>query len=259
MSEKLLAGKVAIVTGAGSGMGRASSILLAQAGARVHLLDISSENIISAVTEIKDAGGEAVGHTVNLMDDSAISQFVSELSKTEEKVDVLFNNIGGPGPKQFEFTYADWEKAMRINLWSPTFLTQQLLHMLKKSGSASIIFTSSTAGLVASLNSPIYSAAKGAVIQYAKSLAVLLAPDGIRVNALCPGVTDTPMLPGFYGGTSMDEGDIRSRVNSYVSLVPMSRLAKPEEMATVVLFLASDQASFITGIALPVDGGLVAR
>ena len=259
MSEKLLAGKVAVVTGAGSGMGRASSIVLAKAGARVHLLDISRENIESAVAEITKAGGQGIGHVVNLMDDSAIAEFASVLSKAEAKLDVLFNNIGGPGPKQFEFTYSDWEKAMRINVWSPTFMTQQLLSLLKKSGNASIIFTSSTAGLVASLNSPIYSAAKGAIIQYAKSLAVLLAPDGIRVNALCPGVTETPMLPEFYGGTSMDEGDIRSRVNSYVSLVPMARLAQPEEMASVVLFLASDHASFITGIALPVDGGLVAR
>ena len=254
-----LEGKMAVVTGAGSGMGRASSELLARSGAHVLVLDIKAEGVNEVVEGIRKEGGSADGHVIDLNDDEQIIEFARKISETLPKVDILFNNVGGPGPRQFEFTHDTWEKAMRLNVWSPTLMTQQLLPLLKKSGNSSIIFTSSTAGLVASLNSPIYSAAKGAIIMYAKSLAVLLAKDGIRVNALCPGVTETPMLPGFYGGKSLDEGDIQQRVDSYVALVPMARLAQPSEMASVVLFLASDFASFITGTAIPVDGGLVAR
>ena len=259
LGAAILAGKVAVVTGAGSGMGRASSEQLAQAGAHVVVADINPASVAEVVEGIISNGGKAQGHVVDLADDQAVKALAAEVLSVHPKIDVLFNNVGGPGPKQMEFTHAEWERAMRLNVWSPTLLTQELLPALKRSGNASIIFTSSTAGLVASLNSPVYSAAKGAIIMFAKSLAVLLAPDGIRVNALCPGVTETPMLPGFYGGKSLDEGDIRQRLNSYVSLVPMARLAQPSEMASVVVFLASDAASFITGTAIPVDGGLVAR
>ncbi len=138
-------------------------------------------------------------------------------------------------------------------------MTQKLLPHIRNSPRGSIIFTASISGLVASPNSPVYATAKGGVVMLAQSLAVMLAPEGIRVNAICPGVTDTPMLPTFYGGKSMDEGDIRARVERYAESIPMGRVAGPKEMAAVVLFLASDASSYLTGAAIPVDGGLVAR
>lgn len=255
----LLAGRVAVVTAAGSGIGRASAESLASNGAHVVVVDIDGAAAEAVVAGIQSRGGSGEAYEVDLLNEAAIGRLVSELSAKHSQVDVLFNNVGGPGPRQLDFTSEEWERAMRINVWSPTVLTQKLMPLIKKSGNASIIFTSSTAGLVASLNSPVYSAAKGAIIMFAKSLAVLLAPNGIRVNALCPGVTDTPMLPKFYGGDAMDVGDIQERVDSYVSSVPLGRLADPAEMAGAVLFLASDAASFVTGVAIPVDGGLVAR
>ena len=257
--SRVLSGKVAVVTASGSGMGRASAELLAEEGAHTIVIDIDADAVSAVVEGILERGGSAEGHPTDLLDEAAIDALAETIAAKHDSVDILFNNVGGPGPARLEFTTAEWERAMRLNVWSPTVMTQRLLPLLKNSGNASIIFTSSTSGLVASLNSPVYSAAKGAIVMFAKSLAVLLAPDGIRANALCPGVTDTPMLPTFYGGKTMGEGDIQERVDTYVSAVPMARLAAPSEMATVVLFLASDASSFVTGAAIPVDGGLVAR
>ena len=258
-SAGAVAGRVAVITAGGSGMGRASAELLADNGAHVVIVDIDGAAAEEVAGAVCARGGSATAHQADLLDEAAMDAVVADVAASHAQVDILFNNVGGPGPARLEFTAAEWDRSMRLNVWSPMAMTQKLLPLLKRSGRASIIFTSSTSGLVASLNSPVYSAAKGAIIMFAKSLAVLLAPEGIRANALCPGVTDTPMLPTFYGGQSMAEGDIQERVDSYVQAVPMARLAEPAEMATVVLFLASDAASFVTGTAIPVDGGLVAR
>lgn len=254
-----LRGKTAVVTAGASGMGRASAELLAGHGAHVIVVDIDEARAAQVADAIAARGGSAEAHAVDLLDEAAMSSLVDEIADGHERVDILFNNVGGPGPQGLDFGLTEWDRCMRLNVWASTAMTQKLLPHMRKAESGSIIFTSSTSGLVASPNSPVYATAKGAVIMFAKSLAVMLAPDRIRVNAICPGVTDTPMLPTFYGGTSLDEGDIRARVDSYVEAIPMGRVARPEEMAAVVLFLASNASSYLTGAAIPVDGGLVAR
>lgn len=254
-----LAGKTAVVTAAASGMGRATSELLAAHGAHVAVVDLDEGRASATVEEIAAQGGSAEAHAVDLLDEGSMDDLARELTSRHERIDILFNNVGGPGPQGLAFGYPEWERCMRLNVWSGTALTQKLLPPIRKAPGASIVFTSSTSGLVASPNSPVYATAKGAVIMFVKSLAVMLAPEGIRVNAICPGVTDTPMLPTFYGGKSLDEGDIRERVERYTEAIPMGRVARPEEMAAMVLFLASDASSYLTGAAIPVDGGLVAR
>jgi len=135
----------------------------------------------------------------------------------------------------------------------PMILTKRLLPLLRKSSSASVIYTSSIAGLKAVSIFPTYSASKAALIQYVKSIAQLLAPEGIRVNAICPGATDTPALR-----RDIEEGIVKATIDQIAASVPLRRMGNAEEMAYMALFLASDASSFITGAAIPVDGGAIA-
>lgn len=258
MNQLDLTGRIAVITGGGSGMGAASALRLARAGAEVVIADLDLGRAEGVVREIEQEGGTASAIQVNLLDESSVDAFVEAVSASHDRVDVLFNNAGGPGPQGLDFDYVSWERSMKLNVWVPSVITQRLLPLLKASGKASIIYTASTSGLVASPNSPTYAAAKGAVVMLAKSVAVLLAPDGIRANAICPGVTETPMLSRFYGSEERTES-VQARIDTYLSSVPLGRVAQPEEIAGAVLFLASDLSSYLTGAAIPVDGGLVAK
>lgn len=239
-------------------MGAASALLLAQSGATVVIADLDGEKAESVAQAIRDDGGKATASQTDLLDEEAMDLLVAGVSADHGKIDVLYNNAGGPGPQGLDFDYATWERTMKLNVWVPSALTQKTLPLLRASGNASIIFTASTSGLVASPNSPTYAAAKGAVVMLAKSLAVLLAPDGIRANAICPGLTETPMLTKFYG-SDVRTPDIETRISGYLASVPLGRPAQPSEIAGTVLFLASDLSSYLTGAAIPVDGGLVAK
>ena len=238
-------------------MGAASALRLARAGAVVIIADMDLARADAVVDEIEQGGGTACAIQVDLLDDSSVASFVETLTSRYDQIDILFNNAGGPAPQGLDVDYARWERSMRLNVWAPTVLTQRLLPLLRASGKASIIYTASTSGLVASPSSPTYSAAKGAVVMLAKSVALLLAPEGIRANAICPGITETPMLSRFYGSEELTE-DVQQRVDAYMSNVPLGRIAQPDEIAGTVLFLASDLSSYLTGAAIPVDGGLVA-
>jgi NAD(P)-dependent dehydrogenase (short-subunit alcohol dehydrogenase family) len=171
---------------------------------------------------------------------------------------VLFNNAGIPGEAGLDIGPESWERSVDINLKSAFYATQLLLPLLEKGAPhASIIFTSSVSGVVGSPYSPLYSMTKGGVVLFMRSLAVRLGPQGIRSNAICPAMIDTPMLPQFFGREAgADVSDLKA---SYMSSLPLGRAAAPSEVASVTAFLASDDASFVTGVALPVDGGFLAK
>jgi len=245
-----LAGRKALITGGASGMGRASSLLFAAQGAHVIIVDRNASAAEETLAEIREAGGSAEAHQVDLLDQRALDTFIETFLRDHEALDILFNHAGLPAPAGFNYDKESFETCMTINVWVPMLLIKQLLPVLRKSAHASVICTSSIAGLQAVSMFPTYSASKAALIQYVKAVAVSLAPEGIRVNAICPGATDTPALR-----RDMQDGIVKATIEQISNTVPLRRLGTPEDMAHMALFFASDASGFMTGVAVPIDGG----
>jgi NAD(P)-dependent dehydrogenase (short-subunit alcohol dehydrogenase family) len=248
--------KVAVVTAAASGMGRETSLRFAQEGARVVAIDIDAEAGATLLDDIKAAGGTAEFLTVDLTDLAQIEETVAHIASTHGRIDVLFNHVGAPGPRGFDFDADVWDFQVNLNLRAPVFLTKLALPLMGEGGS--LIFTSSVSGLIASRNSPVYAALKAGVIGYMRCIAAIGGPDGIRANAICPGAVETPMLAKFFSAPDESAEVLEERLASFKLAVPLGRTCRPEEVADLVLFLASERSSFITGLAVPIDGGYVA-
>ena len=246
-----LDGRTAVITGGASGMGRAASVLFAERGAHVIVVDRDGDAAASTVAEISDAGGRAEFHVLDLSDQSALAPWVETLD--HEVVDVFFSHAGLPGPPGWRFDADSWNETMVVNVWAPMELTKLLLPRLRRSPSASLIYTASTSGLRAVPGLLTYSASKGALIQFVRSLAVQLAPQNIRANAICPGATDTPALR-----RDIEDGTVPVPLETIAEHIPMRRLGSTQDVANVALFLASDASSYVTGLAIPVDGGATA-
>jgi NAD(P)-dependent dehydrogenase (short-subunit alcohol dehydrogenase family) len=252
----LLKSKVAVVTGAGSGMGRAGSLTFAAAGAHVHVVDLSAEAARETVAEIEAAGGRATATALDVRDLDALRAFAEQVGSAGP-VHVLYNNVGIPGAAGLGLDAETWDHDIHINGRAGFLLSGYLEKALEAADGASVIFASSTSGLVGSPTGPLYSFAKGGVVALVRSLALAWAPRGIRVNAIAPGQVETPGLPGFFRTDDMEE--VERRKQAFFAQIPLGRAARPEEIAQVALFLASDMSSYITGVTVPVDGGLTAR
>jgi len=253
-----LENKVALITAAGSGMGRASAVLFAREGAKVVVDDIDEDKGQEVVNLIRQSQGEAVfvrGDITRLED---MEMMVKTALDTYGKLDILFNHAGAPGPFKLEdVTEKDWQRCIDLNTKGAFFLTKLAVPEIRKAGGGSILFTSSIAGLVGSPTSPLYCMVKGGIVNMARSLALLLAPDNIRVNCICPGGVFTPMSPEFLPPGTAEEK--KAMLDQWVKTLPLGRWGEPEEIAHAALFLVSDESSFITGVALPVDAGYTAR
>ncbi len=250
----LLAGKTALVTAAASGMGRAGARLFAAQGAHVIAVDVNPAGIKAVVEEINGKGGSAEAHVADLGDQQALDEFLTAVKSSHEVLDVLYNHVGVTGPVALEYDLASWTRCLTVNTWVPMYVTQQMLPLLRRAAAGSIIYTASTAGLTGVAGLPTYAASKGAVIQFMKSVALLLAPEGIRANAICPGATDTAALR-----SDAQEGVIDQTIDAIAATIPMGRVGQPEDIATVALFLATDASKYMTGTVIPVDGGATAR
>jgi 3-oxoacyl-[acyl-carrier protein] reductase len=246
-----LSGRTAVITGGASGMGRAASVLFAANGAHVVVVDRDGAAAEATVEEIAHTGGSAEHHVLDLGDQAALAPWAESLE--HETVDVLLSHPGLPGPPGWKFDAESWNETMIVNVWAPMELTKLLLPRLRRSAGASLIYTASTSGLRAVPGMPTYSASKGALIQFVRSLAVQLAPEGMRANAICPGATDTPALR-----RDIEDGTVRASLETIAQHIPMRRLGTPEDVAHVALFLASDASSYLTGLAIPIDGGATA-
>jgi len=252
-----LQGKLAIVTAAASGMGRAGVERFVREGARVAAIDISSEALNALVAEF--GSDKVVPVVADLSTADGAKNSIEEAVSALGGADILWAHAGMPGPASVEdLDLAAYQKAMDLNVTSATVGAGQVAKHMRARGGGSIIFTSSISGLVGSMMSPVYSAAKWAVVGLTKSLALALAGDNIRVNVVCPGLADTPMKIGFTG-RSGDPEEAAANEAKVVAGVPMGRLVQPGEVADAALWLASDEASFVTGVAIPVDGGYTAR
>ncbi len=253
-----LAGKVALVTGAGSGLGRAVAVRFAAEGAKVVVTDVDETRGAKVAKEIgANAAFIPVDHTSTEQDDRAVAFAV----ETFGGLDIVHNNAGGPFTGPFEdVDDATLERVLRVNLFGVMQMTRAALPHLRASAKrnpagAALLFTSSLQGLKAKPNFSLYTVAKHGIVGLVRSLALELAPQNIRVNALCPTVVATPMLEAFLPGMAGDHDEAMKR---FRATIPLARMPEPEDVAAAALFLVSDEARMITGVALPVDGGQMA-
>lgn len=249
-----LKGKTAIVTGAGSGIGRAIALRLASEGVTVGVFDIRPEGCADTVAAITAAGGQGVAVTCDVTDYAGVVKAVAEFEhKTGAGTDILVNNAGWDTPTQFLKTdEAFWKKIVSINYFGPLHLSHAVGQGMAARKSGRIINIASDAGRVGSMGEVVYSGCKGATIAFGKALAREVARSNITVNNVCPGPTDTPAMDAFVG--SGEQGQkIR---DAMVRGVPLGRIGSPDDYPGMVAFLASDDAAFITGQTISISGGL---
>jgi NAD(P)-dependent dehydrogenase (short-subunit alcohol dehydrogenase family) len=253
-----LEGRIAAVVGGGSGMGRATARRLAAEGAHVYVADLSETAAAAVAQEVGADGGSATGCAVDATDNDSLRSFFAQIDREHGRLHVLHDQVGMPGAGGLDVAEADFQRSIDVNVKSAFYIATLGYELVKRADrKGSITMTASTAALVGSPFSPLYSLTKGALTAFARALALVGGPDGVRVNVICPGPVDTPMLPTFFG---RDPGaDMADLMSTFIATVPLGRPATPEEIAGVVAFLASDDAGFVTGVTIPIDGGLTAR
>ena len=251
---ELLKGKVAVVTGASSGIGRASALVFAREGAKVVVADVIVTGGEETVRLIKAAGGEALFVRADMAKAAEVEAMVNTAIATYGRLDCAHNNAGVEGAMgtTADYTEADWDRVIRVNLTGVWLCMKYEIPQMLKEGGGAIVNTASGAGLVGVPRMPAYVASKHGVVGLTRTAALEYAKSGVRVNAVCPGVIQTPMVERV---TAKRPG----MAERMAAAEPVGRMGKPEEIAEAVVWLCSDAASFVTGHAMSVDGGAVAQ
>jgi NAD(P)-dependent dehydrogenase (short-subunit alcohol dehydrogenase family) len=250
----LLNGKVALITGAGSGIGRAAALIFAREGARLTLSDIVAEGGEETLAMVKQAGAEAIFMRSDVSKLAEVEALVAKVVSTFGRIDCAFNNAGidGKMAKVAECTEENWARTLAVNLTGVFFcMKAEIPHMLRQGGGA-IVNTASVAGLTGSPGLPAYVASKHGVVGLTRAAALEYGREKIRVNCVCPGPIRTPMLGRLLTGRPEME-------QRFASAEPLKRLGEPAEIGEAVAWLCSDAASYVTGHAMPVDGGYMAK
>ncbi len=244
--------KVAIITGSAKGIGRGCALVFAEEGSRVAVIDIDEEAGRKTVEEIKSKGREAKFFKTDVSDSGQVQSMISEVVQAFGQIDIMFNNAGYHISKDVEKTSEDeWDLIINTNLKSVFLCSKYAIPYLRKTKGC-IINMSSMVGLIGQSNAGAYSASKGGIVAITKGMALDYAKDGIRVNCICPGWVETPLVDDWFG---QQEDPKKAREYIY-SVHPLGRIATMEEVGRATLFLASADASFVTGVALPVDGAV---
>jgi NAD(P)-dependent dehydrogenase (short-subunit alcohol dehydrogenase family) len=250
----LLKDKVALITGGGSGIGRATALIFAREGAKVVIADLSPKGGEETVAMIKQAGGEAISVECDVLRPGAAEDLVNRTVKQFGRLDCAFNNAGvaGDQARAADSTEECWDFVVGIDLKSVWLCMKYEIAQMLKQGSGAIVNTASAAGLVAVEQLSAYNASKHGVVGLTKTAALEFAQKNVRVNCVCPGLINTPMVARMIDSGGMNEQD-------FVNAEPVARMGKPEEIGEGVVWLLSDAASFVTGHAMAIDGGWVAR
>ena len=254
-----LKGKLAVITAAASGMGRAGVELFCREGARVCAIDMNGEALKAMADALYEKGTPIETVQADLSTIEAVEGSIDEAAERLGGIDILWAHAGIPGPAGIEdVDVRAYRQAMALNVDTAVYGAGRVIRHMRKRGAGSIVFTASVSGMVGSRFSPIYSAGKFGVVGLTKSLAQTFAPDNVRVNVVCPFLADTPMGTQFVSRKG-DPEEAKANTAAMTAAVPLGRLVRAEEVAHAALWLASDDASFVTGIELPVDGGFTGR
>lgn len=255
MSE--LAGRTAIVTGAGAGIGRAAAVELSRAGAALVLVDRDAEGLEATAAELPGEG-MALTHVADVADEEAVRGYVERALEELGGIDVLFNNAGIEGAVGELAAYdpADFDRVVAVNLRGAFLALRLTLPTMIAAGRGSIVNTASMAGLLGLPGTVAYNATKAGVISLTKTAAAEAGPHGVRVNAICPGLIETRMIESLIGEFNPDDAEAQRR--EMTDLVPLGRFGEAREVAQVVRFLASEAASYVNGATITIDGGITA-
>jgi NAD(P)-dependent dehydrogenase (short-subunit alcohol dehydrogenase family) len=251
-----LAGKVAIVTGGGSGIGRAVALAFAREGARVTVTGRRQEKLAETLQEMRAQGGEGLAVVCDVSKAADTQRAAEQTEMAFGRTDVLVNNAGALSVSTIEtISEEDWNRVIATNLKGPFLMSRAVLPQMKRAGGGTIINIGSILGLYAMKDRAAYCASKGGVTMLTKAMAVDHAKDKIRVNCICPSIVETDLVKGLFSET--EEG--RRVRDTRLANIPFGRFGKPSDVAELAVYLASDESSWMTGTALPLDGGLSAQ
>ena len=260
-----LAGKVALVTGAGSvgpgwGNGRAIAVRFAQEGARVFAVDKDAGSMNETLALVREVGGDATPYTCDVTDSAAIAALVAACVARYGRIDILVNNVGGPLPGgPVELSEEDWGRQLDINLTSVFLMCKHVMPVMEQQGTGAIVNIASTSGIRWTGAAAVgYAAAKAGVIQFGRVVAVEYAAKGIRMNSVVPGQLHTPLVDAVLA-RNQSGGDIEALLKRRQARIPLPFMGDGRDTANAALFLASDEARFVTGTEIIVDGGMSAR
>jgi len=244
--------KIAVITGGGTGIGKATALLFAREGAAVVLAGRRAEPLERTAREITKAGGRALAVVTDVSDPAQVRRLFEQAEQAFGRIDILFNNAGVfiTGKEAHDFTEEEWERVMRVNFWGTLHGAKYVVPYLKKAGGGVIINCSSVSGRVAQRMQSPYNVSKAAIEMMSKCMALELGPSKIRVNTICPNMTETDMAAPALANKGRE---------TYVNAYPLRRLGQPDDIAQAALYLASDRSSWVSGNSLFVDGGSSCR
>jgi NAD(P)-dependent dehydrogenase (short-subunit alcohol dehydrogenase family) len=250
-----LQGKKAIVTGGGTGIGKAIAFALGRAGAKVAVLGRRLDVLKEVAEGINQAGGAAIAVTCDVASDNAVQAAVGAADKAFHGLDVLVNNAGALSVSTVESVAEDdWDRVINTNLKGPFLMSRAVLPAFHKAGGGSIINVSSVLGLVGMKDRAAYCASKGGLVLLTKAMALDHAHQNVRVNCICPAIVETELVKGLFDES--EQG--RKAKTARIATLPLGRFGRPEDIGDLAVFLASEESSWMTGTAIPVDGGLTA-